>query len=169
VSSQHLIENGGVCNTLIPHDIIPWSAGCFYKQAGSSNNENKQAEIDFEKKMLDRFNEKNGVNTEILWYRLEFHIKHQNHYQLSFQDLHQMYSDYTRSQHIKLDRQVAYLGFLLKADLTPLAQSTLNDFCDTYLIRERRREAVSKEFEWRLKQQKLPLNLEHCRNVLPTR
>ena len=154
-------ENNPCENELIKK-MAPWASGCFYTTLFNDKPASRE-QIDFEKQMLDRFVEKDGVSPQILLYRSKFHQKYRSVYRTNFQELHFMHADYTKAEHIKLANQVDYWHFLYKHDLKPLAQKTINEFCTVY-ISENRSDLVD-ELEWRLEQRNLLLSLQQCRMI----
>ena len=161
-STAEIGKNSNPCEIELLKKIAPWASGCFYT-ALFNNQTATQEQINFEKQMLDRFVEKEGASQQILWYRSKFYQRYRSIFRTNFQQLHFMHQDYTRAEHTKLAIQVDYLLFLVKHDLQPLAQKTINKFCTTYVPRNR--SDLVDELEWRLKQQSLLLSLEQCRMI----
>lgn len=153
-----LNPNSELCVNKALRIIAPWSSGCFYK--AYFQDQPADPLVRAEQKMLARFAERGGVAADVLWYRSVFHQRFQNQLRTPFQSIHKMHLAYTKAQHIRIDLQVKYWEFLVKNDLRPLAQSTLNTYCDTYV--ELYREDIVDEINGRLAASGLPLSGEHC-------
>ena len=150
-----------VCGNPFVRALSPWSAGCYYSALFDNSVVIDTELLSFEGNKLNTFVSRGGVTPDILWYRLKLHQKYRNHFRTNFRDLHSMYQDYLSSQHILLDRQTEYFYFLESRDLIPLAQQTLNSFCDTYILVKR--ESRIEELKNRLSQKGSSLSLEHCK------
>lgn len=151
-----------ICENAISRFIASWGAGCYYSAYFDEGNSIDIKRLESERDKLETFASKRGVSPEILWYRLKFHQKFRNLFRTNFQVLHYMYLDYLKSQHISLNRQTDYLHFLVQSELVPLAQQTLDDFCDTYILI--RREARIEDFAHRLALKKVALSFEYCKS-----
>jgi len=147
-------------NSLISH-IVPWTAGCFYSALYEKTEQLTKKKLDAESGLLEEFVKRGGVAPDILRYRFLLHQKYQNYFRSSFQVLHGMHNDYTRSNHHRIDHQVEYLKFLQLSDLMPLAQLTLNDYCATYILQ--RRDDIVENISENLALAKIPLSLDSCR------
>ena len=159
VSTSLEIEAGNTaCSNKIIESIVPWDAGCFYTAFFEENSTDDR--LIFEQSKLKEFTSKRGVNSEILWYRLKFHQKYQNKFRSSFEDIHNMYLDYIKSEHFQIIRHVDYLGFLRDMDLIPLSQTTLNHYCDTY-IRDKRKD-LALELKRLITKYNIPVSTAHC-------
>lgn len=136
VKTLNINESFDFCKTGWINTLAPWSSACFYGSLNSGGSTNEQ--IETEHKMLSRFTANQGVAPEILLYRLKFYQKYRRKYQKTFQDIHNMYLDYTKHQHSALEQQLEYLRYLKNYQLDQLAQETLDDFCITYVPKKRK-------------------------------
>ena len=149
-----------ICGNAVSRFVASWGAGCYYAAYFDEGNSIDNKRLVFEQEKLEIFANRGGFSPEILWYRLKFHQKYRNYFRTNFRGLHFMYEDYLSSQHILLDRQTEYYYYLESNDLIPLAQQTLNNFCDTYILIKR--ESRIEEVRNRLKHKGSSLSLEHC-------
>lgn len=159
-ATSKLSPNATLCSNSIVQKIVPWSSGCFYKAYFEDNPTDEQ--LVFEKDKLDNFVNKKGHASDILWYRSVFHQRFQNRFKTSFKEIHEMHLDYTKAQHTRLDAQFDYLEFLYKSDLKPLAQTTLDRFCTTYVNPIGSPHERVEEIRWRISKKSLPLTTEKC-------
>lgn len=150
-----------ICENAGSRFIASWGAGCYYTAYFDQSDTIDNKRIEFERGKLENFMRRGGVSPEILWYRLKFHQKYRHIFRTGFQELHFMYLDYLKSQHIVLDKQADYLHFLVQSELHLLAQQTLDDFCDTYILT--RREARIEDFAHLLELKQVALAFEHCK------
>lgn len=146
------------CQTEGVRHLAPWTSGCIY-QAYFEKSPSKDS-ILYEQKKLAYFAERGGVAADVLWYRSVFHQRFQNELRTPFQDIHEMHLQYTRAQHIRIDLQMNYLQFLLERDLAPLAQTTLDEYCETYI--PHKRSDLLEEINWRLGRRGLALSSASC-------
>jgi len=152
-------DQGDTCLSKIYTNLLHWSSGCFY----SNNIETHKSEesiIKLEAKMLQRYIRNQGVSPEILWYNSKFHQRNRVLFKNNFQDLHRMHQAYTRSEHTDMKRQIDYWQYLVRHDLVPLAQSTLNQYCKTYIPNHRR--DIVESIQSYLKLTQIDLSLKEC-------
>ena len=156
--NSSLSPKNTLCQHFIVKQLLHWNSGCVYK-AYFMDAPSQELILD-EQARLKKFSERGGVAADILWYRSVFHQRFQNELRTSFQDIHEMHQRYTRAQHIRIDFQTAYLDFLVRSDLIPLAQTTLDEYCTTYI--EPHRADLVTEIKWRLSRRNLDLSLDTC-------
>lgn len=161
-AASKLAPGDKLCEQQLLRAVAPWSSGCFYTAYFQDDPSLEQ--LAEEKVRLDRFAENNGFASDVLWYRSVFHQKYQQQFRTSFEDIHKMQLRYTQAQHRRLDLQIQYLEFLRQSELLPLAQSTLDRFCQIYV--PGKRPDFTDELEWRLRDAKLPLSLAVCQSKI---
>ena len=149
-----------ICTNKLMRFIAPWSSACFYTAYYQEDGEAHSDQLMIEKETLEKFVDQGGVAADILWYRSKLNQKHQLLFRTSFQDLHEMHNDYTRSDHFRIDKQADYLQFLQVNDLLPLAQETLDEFCKVYIPLHR--DDLIEKFKSVLSDNNIPLSMERC-------
>ncbi|MEM7358541.1 MAG: hypothetical protein AAF431_05570 [Pseudomonadota bacterium] len=157
-STSKLMPGQNLCENKLVSAAAPWSSGCFY-QAYFADNPSPELIVK-ERVLLEKFVGNNGVASDVLWYRSVFHQKFRLKLRTSYQNIHAMHQRYTQADHKRIDLQVQYLTFLVRSDLVPLAQSTLDEYCTAFIPANRR--DLTKEIEWRLREGRLPLSLDSC-------
>lgn len=163
--SIQIDQNTEICKMAIGRYVISWASGCFYSKDNLTNYGNySEKELIRQYELLNSFTKRGGFEPEILWHKLKFSQKHQMLLKLNFQSIHEDYLRYRKSEHTDLTRQINYLNFLVKNQLTPLAQDTLDSYCDTYLPSYKIE--VVEQLEKAFNELELPLKSEYCRSKL---
>ena len=155
-----------ICRSKGVKSLLLWSSSCFYQTRllteKASLDELITAKIHF-----DRFKEKGGVNSDLLWFRLKFFQYNAQRLRINYQEIHFAYEDYLRSDHINLNHQVDYLYYLNSQDLALLAQTTLDNYCGNYLPPHRN--DVVDVFAAAFRDLDLSFSLDQCNDILDMR
>jgi len=162
ISTLSISQNSPFCETKLFKPLIPWSSGCFYGVLFKEKSNINPGEIEAEKLALDTFSANSGIDENILLYRLKFHQTYRLKFKTSYQDIHSMYLEYRESEHFFLNHHTDYITYLASNNLLPLAQGTLNDFCDTYIQDVRKFEHLVSTMQRLLENNNVTLNFDHC-------
>jgi len=160
--TKSVSEEGNLCSYKAINTAAPWSSGCFYKAYYTSDNISDE-ELNSEAHRLAEFAENGGMPADIHLYRIQLHMRYQERLRTNFQDLHNLYLNYTKAEQRNLIFQIEYLGFLYANQLESLAQNTLNQYCDTYIVKGR--VARVDEIKQGLTINQIPLDTSSCYNA----